>query len=75
MTSSAQLHELLYQKRYSLMFENGDRWVDLRRYGLLLELPLDRPGDVIYTRFRIPVSECQAHTTPPAGCTVGPSLP
>lgn len=31
---------ILYEKRMSLLME-GDRWVDMRRYGLLNQLPLD----------------------------------
>jgi hypothetical protein len=31
---------ILYEKRYSLMME-GDRWVDLKRYGKFALLPLD----------------------------------
>jgi starch-binding outer membrane protein, SusD/RagB family len=34
------LTEILYEKRYSLMLE-GLRWVDMRRYGRLGQLPLD----------------------------------
>lgn len=34
------LTELLLQKRYSLLME-GHRWVDMRRYGRLNQLPLD----------------------------------
>jgi hypothetical protein len=37
---SAILDQILYEKRYSLMFE-GLRWVDMRRYGRLGQLPLD----------------------------------
>ena len=40
---------LLYEKRYSLLWE-GSRWVDVRRYGRLNTLPLDLP-----THFRIKV--------------------
>ncbi len=48
---------VLYEKRYSLMWE-GSRWVDVRRYGRLTTLPLDLP-----THFRIkvqpvPQAEC-----------------
>ena len=48
---------VLYEKRYSLMWE-GSRWVDVRRYGRLNTLPLDLP-----THFRIrvqpvPQAEC-----------------
>lgn len=51
------LDELLDQKRYSLMFEGGHRWIDMRRYGKLDELPLDRPGDRVIERFPIPTDE------------------
>ncbi|BAH38505.1 hypothetical protein GAU_1463 [Gemmatimonas aurantiaca T-27] len=34
------LTEILLQKRYSLLYE-GHRWVDMRRYGRLNQLPLD----------------------------------
>ncbi len=39
-TDAAVLTELLYNKRYSLMLE-GHRWIDMRRYGRLNQLPLD----------------------------------
>ena len=42
LTSAAQaLDQLLYEKRYSLLYEGGHRWLDLRRYGRLDELPED----------------------------------
>ena len=56
MTQSALLTEMLYERRYSLFCE-GHRWVDLRRYGLLGTLPIDRPGDQVWSAFPIPVSE------------------
>ncbi len=59
-TAAIALTELLKQKRYSLMFEGGHRWIDARRYGLLNTLPLDRPGDVVHDRFPIPTSESDA---------------
>lgn len=34
------LTELLYNKRFSLLLE-GHRWIDMRRYGRLNQLPLD----------------------------------
>ncbi len=56
MTSAALLTEMLNQRRYSLYCE-GHRWVDMRRYGLLGTLPIDRPGDQVWTEFPLPVSE------------------
>jgi hypothetical protein len=51
------LDELLDQKRYSLLFEGGHRWIDMRRYGRLDELPLDRPGDAIVEAWPLPIAE------------------
>ena len=55
-TQAALLTEMLNQRRYSLYCE-GHRWVDLRRYNLLSELPIDRPGDQVWTEFPLPVTE------------------
>ncbi len=55
-TSAALTTEMLTQRRYSLFFE-GHRWVDLRRYNLLNTLPIDRPGDQVWTAFPLPVTE------------------
>jgi hypothetical protein len=41
--TAAILQGILYEKRFSLMFE-GLRWIDMRRYGLLSQLPLDIPS-------------------------------
>lgn len=51
------LDELLAQKRFSLLFEGGHRWIDARRYGRLDDLPLDRPGDRVISEFPIPTDE------------------
>ncbi len=55
--ASNALDELLDQKRYSLLFEGGHRWIDMRRYGRLDELPLDRPGDAIVEAWPLPIAE------------------
>jgi starch-binding outer membrane protein, SusD/RagB family len=55
-TQAALLTEMLNQRRYSLFCE-GHRWVDLRRYNLLSTLPIDRPGDQVWTEFPLPVTE------------------
>jgi hypothetical protein len=68
LTPTQQRDTLLYEKRYSLMYENGDRWVDLRRYGLLPRLPQDRAGDLVWRELRIPNNECVPRGTKPPGC-------
>ncbi|MDN5216770.1 RagB/SusD family nutrient uptake outer membrane protein [Fulvivirgaceae bacterium BMA12] len=50
------INEMLKQRRYSLYFE-GHRWIDLRRYDRLDELPLDRVGDIVHERFPRPFPE------------------
>jgi len=55
-TSDALITEILYERRYSLYCE-GHRWVDMRRYGRLSQLPLDQPGDNVWTKFPLPVTE------------------
>jgi hypothetical protein len=51
---------LLYERRYSLLFEGGHRWIDMRRYQLLNTLPKDKPEHAIHERFPIPVAETDA---------------
>jgi hypothetical protein len=50
------IDEILRQRRYSL-FGEGHRWVDLRRYDRLDELPIDRVGDDVWTKFPRPANE------------------
>ncbi|RDV13377.1 RagB/SusD family nutrient uptake outer membrane protein [Pontibacter diazotrophicus] len=55
-TQEALIDEMLRQRRYSLYFE-GHRWVDMRRYNRLDQLPIDRTGDDVWVSFPIPISE------------------
>lgn len=57
-TQEALINEMLEQRRYSLWYE-GHRWVDLRRYNRLEELPLDRTGDVVHQQFPRPFTELE----------------
>jgi starch-binding outer membrane protein, SusD/RagB family len=60
------LAELLYNKRYSLMYEGAHSWIDYRRYGLTAALQsIDRvgpPPDVIFPTLPIPTAETQPRT-------------
>lgn len=61
--------ELLYQRRYSLMFEGGHRWIDARRFGRLAALPKALPTHNIPSRFPFPEGECLARLPDkPTGC-------
>ncbi len=60
-TADNALDELLKQKRYSLLFEGGHRWIDLRRYDRLDTLPRELdPSIAPHERFPIPASEMDA---------------
>jgi len=52
----ALINEMLKQRRYSLFFE-GHRWVDMRRYNKLSELPIDRTNDDVWSAMPIPSTE------------------
>lgn len=67
-TAPALLTELLYNKRYSLFWEGGHRWRDLRHYGLLGTMPQALPTHRRFNRFPFPINECTPRATPPAGC-------
>ncbi|OJT26644.1 hypothetical protein BO221_00960 [Archangium sp. Cb G35] len=54
------INELLYQRRFSLLFEGGHRWIDMRRYGRLEELKREDPPGMsfnVHPRFPIPTTE------------------
>lgn len=51
---------LLNERRYSMLFEGGHRWIDMRRYNRLSFLPKDKPEHFIHERFPIPVAETDA---------------
>jgi len=56
-TDDASLEaEVLRQRRFSL-FGEGHRWIDMRRYNKLGDLPLDRAGDEVFVQFPRPILE------------------
>lgn len=69
-SDSAFVDELLYNRLYSLMWTQGTRWIDARRYGRTGSLPLDRPGDVVHPNMLIPSAECDARRLP-VPCSIG----
>ena len=56
LAADALTTELLKQRRFSLFYE-GHRWIDMRRYNLLAQLPIDRTGDDVWDKFPLPVTE------------------
>jgi starch-binding outer membrane protein, SusD/RagB family len=63
MSTQNFIDALLYERRYSLMFEGGHRWIDLRRFGR--PLPLDADNHKRNVRFPIPQPECDARPGEP----------
>lgn len=60
--------EILYNRRYSLLFEYGHRWHDMRRYGRLNQLPKALPSHLVYPIVPLPSDECNQRTPQPRGC-------
>jgi hypothetical protein len=64
------VNELLLQRRYSLMFEGGHRWIDSRRFNRLATLPKALPTHNVHSRFPFTEAECLARDPQPSeGCT------
>ena len=55
-STPALITEMLNQRRFSLFWE-GHRWIDMRRYNLLSQLPVDRAGDDVWSLFPLPLTE------------------
>jgi hypothetical protein len=64
LSADSLLTDLLYERRYSLMWEQGTRWIDARRYGKLstsIEAnPVPLTGGHVPPVMPVPESECQA---------------
>jgi len=59
-TDAEFVTELLYNRLYSLMWTQGTRWIDARRYARTAALPIDRSGDQVHPYMLVPASECDA---------------
>lgn len=64
-SNDAFITELLYNRLYSLLFSQGVRWIDARRYNRISTLPLDRTGDRVHPYMLIPSAECDARGLEP----------
>ena len=63
-TDDAFIDELLYNRLYSLLWSQGTRWIDARRYNRLDTLPIDRANDVVFPNMLVPAPECSARGLP-----------
>jgi len=66
-TKDSVLTVLLKEKRYSLLFEGGHHWIDMRHYGRLANLP-NQTGDNIYLLMPVPLDECLPRASGTRGC-------
>jgi hypothetical protein len=73
-TRDAAIDALLYEKRYSLLWE-GHRWFDVRRWGRLLTLPLDIPTHFRARVMPVPQAECLARVGLPDNLRITRSCP
>jgi hypothetical protein len=71
---NAAITALLYERRYSLMFE-GHRWFDVRRYGRITSLPLDVPQHFRVTVMPVPQDECTFRALTGTPALRGPGCP
>jgi len=56
-TQAERLNQILHERRYSLLYEGGHRWIDMRRFGRLAQLPVDRAGDLVFATYPVPSDE------------------
>ena len=60
--------EVLYNRRYSLAFEYGHRWIDMRRYNRLDQLEKVLTTHHIFPAVPLPQQECLERGNTPKGC-------
>jgi hypothetical protein len=60
----AFVSELLYNRRYSLLWEQGARWIDYRRFGRLGDIELAVVGGNVPPVMPVPKAECDARNLP-----------
>ena len=63
-SDAAFITALLYERRYSLLWEQGTRWIDARRFNLLATIPVDVTGGSVPEIMPVPSTECDARKLP-----------
>jgi starch-binding outer membrane protein, SusD/RagB family len=61
--------EIIYNRRYSLLFEGGHRWIDIRRFEIPANEIIEVTDHKLNLRYPIPQGECDARPGEPA-CNV-----
>jgi len=75
-TAGAVLDELLYNKRYSLLWEGGHSWIDFRHYNKLTALPRMTANGKFFPAMPFPNNEClvRSNAASLAGCAPVPGI-
>ncbi|HZI40471.1 MAG TPA: hypothetical protein VFD67_02185, partial [Gemmatimonadaceae bacterium] len=60
--NAAFINALLYEREFSLLWEQGTTWIDARRFNLLNTIPLGVTGGSVPARMPIPAAECSARS-------------
>lgn len=60
LAAAPTIDNLLYEKRYSLLWESGSRWIDARLYGKLASLPRDATTHKVHPNYPISADEVLA---------------
>src|SRR6266513_2246810 len=68
-SDAAFIAGLLYERRYSLLWEQGTRWIDARRFRLLATIPAAVTGGSVPVGVPVPAPACDARNLLPK--TVG----
>ena len=63
-SDAAFITALLYERRYSLLWEQGTRWIDARRFALLATIPPAVAGGNVPEVMPVPAPECDARNLP-----------
>jgi starch-binding outer membrane protein, SusD/RagB family len=67
--NAAFVSALLYEREFSLLWEQGTTWIDARRFNLLNTIPVGvTPGGNVPTVMPVPAAECSARNLP-GNCT------
>lgn len=75
-TAALVLDELLYNKRYSLLWEGGHSWIDFRHYNKLTSLPRMTANGKFFPAMPFPNNEClvRSNAASLAGCAPVPGI-
>jgi hypothetical protein len=61
-SDAAFIAGLLYERRFSLLWEQGTRWIDARRFGLLATIAPAVAGGNVPEAMPVPFPECDARS-------------